>query len=260
MSHQLLILRPSDQIVPLQDMLAQRAQQQQVDLHMEAYSMIKISAYDDPNHSMRQILSESWDGGLMVSVNAANFFAEQVQAWAPEMTIPTMRWFAVGPTSARAISKVVNRPVTCPWRQHNSDTLLALPELQDVEGQNWLIVRGRGGRDLFANTMQARGAKVTFLEVYKRTQESVSTTTLERWQQQVQGIMVTSAEQLGYFLAAIPTPALSWLQSCYWIVASQRLAELLPISLRSNVVVADSAASFALVDAWQQVIDSTKEA
>lgn len=254
MSHHLLLLRPEDQASPLVAMLQQRATASGITLNCHVHSMVAIRGYDDPNYSLRGILTQPWDGGLMVSVNAAEHFAQQAQAWAPECTIPNMRWFAVGPTSASAIAKVVQRPVTCPWRQHNSDALLRLPELQKVAGQRWLLVRGRGGRELVADTLRARGAEVTYLEVYQRKPMAVSETTISHWLQHVNGIVVTSAEQLGYFLAAVPKHALEWLSTCYWVVASERLAQLLPVVVRQRVVIADSATPFAVADAWHALI------
>ncbi len=254
-----LILRPADQAAELRQLLERRARDQQPGFQTEAASMVAISSYDDPSHSLAGILSAQWDGALMVSVNAATYFQQQASEWAPGMPMPAARWYAVGPTSARAIKSVVGRPVTCPWRRHNSDSLLALPELQDITGQRWLLVRGHGGRELLADTLRARGAEVTYLEVYQRQQQPVSPATMSRWQQEIKGIMVSSAEQLGYFLAAVPNQALSWLTSCYWVVASSRLADLMPPAIRSRAVVADSAASFAMAEAWQQAIMKFKE-
>src|SRR6185369_15582538 len=37
-----------------------------------------------------------------------------------------------------------------------------------VAGQSWLIVRGLGGRAALGETLKARGAEVTYWEVYKR--------------------------------------------------------------------------------------------
>ena len=255
MSHTLLMLRPDDQSIEVAQLLQQRAAAANLELTCENQSMVHIRGFDDPNYSLKQILAQSWDAGLMVSVNAARYFAEQAAAWAPSIPIPSARWFAVGPTSAKAIAEVVKRPVTCPWRQHNSDALLALPELQDVRDQRWLLVRGRGGRELIADTLRARGAHVTYLEVYERIPVSLSAQRYQAWQEQVQGIVVTSAEQLGYFLAAMPPQALSWLTSCYWIVASERLAQLLPPTMRQRVAIADSAAPFAIAEAWQNLIE-----
>ncbi|RZQ55714.1 uroporphyrinogen-III synthase [Pseudidiomarina tainanensis] len=255
MNHHLLLLRPDDQAHELAQLLQQRARAADMGLTCSSKSMVKISGFDDPNHSLRGILQQPWDAGMMVSVNAARHFAKQAAAWAPEQPMPSARWYAVGPTSAAAIAQVVGRPVNCPWRQHNSDALLRLPELQQVKGQRWLLIRGHGGRELVADTLRARGADVTYLEVYQRTPVSLAPNEFEQWQQQVNGIVVTSAEQLSYFLAAVPRQALSWLANCYWIVASDRLKQLLPVALQGNVAVAHSATPFALVDAWQQLLE-----
>lgn len=255
----ILILRPQAQAAELQQLLGQRAKQLQVAATSQSASMLKISAYDDPNHSLAEILREKWDGAMMVSVNAAHYFAQQARDWAPQAAMPRCRWFAVGPVSAKAISDVVQRPVCCPWREHNSDALLALPELQHVEGQRWLLVRGHGGRELFADTLRARGAEVTYLEVYQRQSQPPAATQIKAWQREVDTIMVTSAEQLGAFLAGIPNDDKDWLADCIWIVASVRLQQLLPVALSRRVAVADSAASFAMVDAWQRAIQLTKE-
>lgn len=255
MNHALLLLRPDDQAKPLIGMLQQRAKAAAVTVTCDVKSMVAIREYDDPNHSLREILRQDWHGAMMVSVNAANYFAQQAQQWAPECAMPKARWFAVGPTSAKAIAQVVNRAVTCPWRQHNSDALLQLPELQGVAGQRWLIVRGHGGREVVADTLTARGAQVSYLEVYQRVPVALAEHQFEHWQQHINGIVVTSAEQLGYFLAALPNQALSWLESCYWVLASERLAQLLPVAMRKRVVVAHSATPFAIADAWQTLLE-----
>lgn len=254
MTHNLLLLRPEDQASQLVSVLQQRARELGIQAACLVQSMVAIRDYDDPRLSLRHVLTQTWHGGLMVSVNAAEHFAKQAQAWAPECPMPAARWFAVGPTSAQAIAQVVQRPVTCPWRQHNSDALLQLPELQQVHGQNWLLIRGRGGRELVADTLRARGAHVTYLEVYQRVPVQIEAAQIAQWQRQVNGIVVTSAEQVGYFLGALPRHALEWLSTCYWVLASERLAQLLPIAMRHRIVIADSATPYAVANAWQRLI------
>lgn len=255
-----LILRPATPADTLQQLLQQRAAQLGIELACDYHSMVQIRSYDDPAVSIAEVLQQSWHGAMMVSVNAAEHFAAQVAQSAPNHAMPSCRWYAVGPTSAAAIAKVVKRPVTCPWRQHNSEALLALPELQQVAGQRWLLVRAHEGRELFADTLRARGAEVHYLAVYQRTPLPLVSEQIEQWKQHVRCIFVSSAEQLGYFLAAMPRQALSWLQQCTWVVASQRLAALLPAALAPNAVIADSATPFAMVEAWQQVITHQQEA
>ncbi|WP_258240776.1 uroporphyrinogen-III synthase [Pseudidiomarina homiensis] len=255
----ILILRPEAQAAELQQLLQQRAAEQGYDIRSSSASMLEIKGYDDPSRSLADTLRSAWDGAMMVSVNAAHYFAQQAQAWAPDQDMPRCRWFAVGPVSAEAIARVVHRPVVCPWREHNSDALLALPELQQVNGQRWLIVRGRSGRELFADTLRARGAEVHYLEVYERITKTPSDQQLRTWQQSIDTIMVSSAEQLGAFLAAVPKDAIAWLARCTWIVASHRLQQLLPAGIGRHVMIADSAASFAMVDAWQRAMHVEKD-
>lgn len=258
MSH-LLILRPTDQALPLQQLLQQRAQQlglaQQVS--SEAVSLLEIIPEPMSLAQWQQICSTPYHAGLMVSASAAQAVQAMQQQYA--LRLPKLRWFAVGPSSAAAIAKVVGQPVVCPWRQHNSEALLALPELQQVAGQRWLLVRGRGGRELLAETLLARGAEVDYVEVYQRTPVAPSSAQIKRWQQQVRMIMVSSAEQLSALLAAMPASALSWLANCQWLVASDRLAACIPASLANQVVVAESATASAMVDAWQSTLSLPKE-
>lgn len=255
----ILILRPEAQAAELHQLLRESAAAHGYEVQSSSASMLEIKSYDDPSRSLADTLRSHWDGAMMVSVNAANYFAEQAQAWAPNEAMPRCRWYAVGPVSARAIAQVVKRPVVCPWREHNSDALLALPELQQVQGQRWLLVRGRGGRELFADTLRARGAEVQYLEVYERLAKPPSVEQLQTWQRCVNTIMVSSAEQLGAFLAAVPSSGLEWLANCTWIVASHRLQQLLPAGLGKHVMIADSAASFAMVEAWQRAMHVEKD-
>ncbi|WP_417690097.1 uroporphyrinogen-III synthase [Pseudidiomarina sp.] len=255
----ILILRPEAQAAELQQLVQEHALSQGVRIATESASMLEIKGYDDPSRSLADTLRAKWDGAMMVSVNAANYFAEQARTWAPNLAMPRCRWFAVGPVSAEAIARVVARPVVCPWREHNSDALLALPELQQVSDQRWLIVRGRSGRELFADTLRARGAQVEYLEVYERVSNPPTAAQMAKWQQNIDTIMVSSAEQLGAFLAAVPADSLDWLANCTWIVASHRLQQLLPAGIGKHVMIADSAASFAMVDAWQRAMQVEKD-
>ncbi len=55
-----------------------------------------------------------------------------------------------------------------PVLAHGSEALLALPRLQQVQDERWLIIRGRGGLELLRDSLHHHGALVEYLEVYER--------------------------------------------------------------------------------------------
>ncbi len=74
---------------------------------------------------------------------------------------------AVGSSTARALNDVGLEPTLVP-EVMNSEGLLAMPALQSCSGRDVIVLRGNGGRELLAETLQARGATVRQVEVYRR--------------------------------------------------------------------------------------------
>lgn len=52
--------------------------------------------------------------------------------------------------------------------QESSEGVLALPDLAEPQGLRVLVFRGEGGRELFADSLRARGATVDVVELYRR--------------------------------------------------------------------------------------------
>src|SRR5690606_37008031 len=213
------------------------------------HSMIRIAAEPVATPELREISARDWHGAMVISPNAAMQFDHQLRA--ADLSWPLAKWFAVGPSTARGTARLSKQAVTCPWRVHSSEALIELPELKSVNAQRWLIIKGRGGRQLLADTLRARGAEVTPLDVYQRhTERALDATLISQWCATGNTIGVTSAEQLTAFLASLPQNALSWVATCHWVVPSERLAQLLPRAIQ-QITVTDSAADFALVESLQ---------
>jgi uroporphyrinogen-III synthase len=133
---------------------------------------------------------------VFISVNAVNF-ALKANSGKIGYT-ESVRFAAVGKSTAQAM-KMAGLPVDLmPENGYNSEALLAMPQLQQVEGQNFLIVRGEGGREQLATTLRSRGAAVNYLEVYKRIIPRIDSSPVMELlaQHRLDVITVTSAEAL----------------------------------------------------------------
>ncbi len=84
------------------------------------------------------------------------------------LRLPGCRYAAIGPATAEAMRQTGHPPDLVPAGGYDSESLLAADELADMTGRRVLIVRGRGGRELLAETLRNRGAAVDYAEVYER--------------------------------------------------------------------------------------------
>lgn len=107
---------------------------------------------------------------MFVSANAvANFFAQAPAGAAWPMGL---RAGCTGPGTAAALraaglpsAGIVEPPAGASF---DSESLWALLAHEDWAGRHVLVVRGEEGRDWFADTLRARGARVGFIAAYRR--------------------------------------------------------------------------------------------
>ncbi len=135
---------------------------------------------------------------IFISPNAARF------GMAAFGRLPAhARVFAVGPGTARALAEAGVASVV-PDGQ-DSEALLALPQLADVAGQRIVIVRGVGGRPVLGDTLAARGARVGYVECYRRVRPQADPAPLlARWRAGgIDAVTVASAETLANLAAML---------------------------------------------------------
>jgi uroporphyrinogen-III synthase len=111
---------------------------------------------------------------------------------------PKLDIAAIGRATARALARHGIDFCLRPDQGFTSEALLALPRFQNVAGQAIAIVRGENGRELLAETLTARGARVDHAEVYRRERPEVDVgALLERWARgEIGAVVVTSTESL----------------------------------------------------------------
>jgi uroporphyrinogen-III synthase len=108
------------------------------------------------------------DLALFISPTAAEWGLAAAGTW-PE----AVRVAAVGQGTAQALKQRGIPSVLTPSQGADSEHLLGLPELADVAGQRVVLFRGEGGRELLADTLRARGARVDYAECYRRGRPEV---------------------------------------------------------------------------------------
>ncbi len=121
---------------------------------------------------------ESQDMIVFVSRNAVMCFIAGFSDRLPATT----RLVAVGAATARCMVEQGLRVDIQAPAPAGSESLLAMAEMQAVEGLRVTIVRGETGRELIADTLSARGAKIQYLEVYRRSLPQYSATEIAQAQ------------------------------------------------------------------------------
>lgn len=193
------------------------------------------------------------DADLVIAVSIAAVTCLETQMDLMQLQMPL---FAVGRSTAAALQRACGRIVYAPADQR-SEGLLAMPELLDVTGKHVVIVRGNAGRELIKQGLVARGARVSYVQSYKRVPLPLDGQRLsDQWrQQQIQCIVVTSNEILSLLFQSLPETAHEWLRQRFWVLISPRMQET-AISFGiapTQIMQADSANDQALLDAICQL-------
>lgn len=157
-----LVTRPSGQADNLLKQLEQRGWNT---LHVPTLSIEPLAS----TPAMTQIAQDldQYSAVIFVSANAARFGMVLFDHYWPQWPA-FIQWIGVGKATKAALAEFGVDAIAP--EQADSEGVLALPQLQSVEAQKILIVRGEGGRETLAETLRARGAKVTYLELYKRAE------------------------------------------------------------------------------------------
>ncbi len=134
---------------------------------------------------------------------------------------------AIGLATAQALAE---RGVTVdlkPKRQFNSEALLAMPEWEDVTGQQFVIVRGIGGRELLAETLRQRGGRVAYAEIYRRIDTEIDMAgLLARWRAgEIGTVTVTSGEALEHLSRLMAGEDRELMLTTPMVIIGERLGE-----------------------------------
>ncbi len=149
----------------------------------------------------------------------------------------------------------------------NSEALLALPELRQTSDQRFLICTGQGGRTTLSSGLQASGARVTELALYRRHAIEHSAEFVHSRLEQADGIILSSGEGLERLFELTEPSDRPLLLSRPVVVPSLRVIELARSLGFANVSAPEHTSDETLIEclaqAFAQVpdpIDMTNDA
>lgn len=163
------------------------------------------------------------DLAIFISPNAVRHGTAALRTAGLELP-SALKIAAVGQGSAKALRELGIAGVIAPTERFDSEGLLALPELQRVEGRRVMIFRGNGGRELLGDTLAARGAAVEYVECYRRSRPPQDGAAL--LSAAPDAVTVTSSEALGYLWDMLDEGARAALRDTPLFVPHARIAEL----------------------------------
>ena len=144
---------------------------------VELCSLLERHGIPAYHHPLIDIVADLSDTQLSDHLNHAHFIIaisrHAVQCAQQILSNNGISWpkhaiyLAVGQKTAHYLSKFTQQKVHYP-QVSDSEHLLQLPVLNNVEKQNVVILRGNGGRELIKDALVRRGAKVHYSETYKR--------------------------------------------------------------------------------------------
>lgn len=158
---------------------------------------------------------------------------------------------AVGQRSAETLQRHGGKIAIQAAPPYNSESLLANAELHSVKGKAILIFRGSGGRELLAETLRQRGARVVYAEVYRRMKPDARLADSLAQAGEIDIVVVTSQDGLRNLMEMANMAGRNqWLLNKPLAVISGRVAQLASeLGFFHPALVAEQASDAALVKA-----------
>jgi uroporphyrinogen-III synthase len=209
-----------------------------------SFPSLEIECSTQPQPLLQQL--EQFNIAIFISANAVECATHFMQKPLPQKTILA----AVGKRTATLLQQHHHEhPILSPDNGADSEALLEMPELQQVQGKHILIVRGEGGRELLAETLIQRGAQVEYAEVYRRVRPRGDLAALQD-QNKIDLMTATSNESLQNLYDMAIASQRDWLLALPLIVIGQRGAELAQrLGFQHPAIIATEASDAGLLQA-----------
>ncbi len=246
---QFIVTRPSSRVGSLVDKLSALSSQQ-APINIIHCPLIQICDYAENNPN----LAPPYDGIVFISGNAVIYAKKLIEnsLW---QQILSNSLYAIGEQTAKTLSNELNHyerqsKIVHP-KQMNTEGLLAMPQLQKIENQNWLIVKGLGGREKLKKGLVSAGANVIELAVYQRKLPDLETQRLAlSYFRSNSYWLITSLQALTNLWRMVEKQP----QNCRIIVSSDRIAMQAKKMNFKVVAQSQDASDQQLIKSVQQII------
>ena len=149
-----LVTRPDERGQQLVDMLAKAGV---VAIHLPLFNIEAGAELNGLPNKFAQL--KVGDYVFAVSKSAVDFADKALKntgfVWRDDL-----QYFTVGQGTAQHFAVTTTLAVHYPTTQENSEGVLQLAAMQNLQGKTILILRGNGGRELLSEQAQQRGANV----------------------------------------------------------------------------------------------------
>ncbi len=212
-----LVTRPAGQADGLCEMIEKAHGRP---LRFPAMEIVPVEKQQQAAEVLQQV--NTTDVLIFVSVNAVEYAFPLL----PDEIPLKVQVAAIGAATAACLDEYGLSVSLVPDQQFDSEGLLAMDALGDMQNKKVIIVRGQGGRELLKETLEQRGAQVQYAEVYqRRIPQRNPANLLQNWANMVDVVTVTSSEVLDNLLQMLGEQGLDILAKTPLLVLSQRTAD-----------------------------------
>ena len=215
------------------------------------FPTLAIAALEDETGAIRHALVrlDSYQWLIFISANAVTmhgYYSDDVKI----KQFKLAQIAAIGKATAQALTEAGLPVDLTPENGYNSEALLAMPQLQEMRGQNCLIIRGEGGREELAETLRGRGANVDYLNVYKRIAPKIDSSGVNFLlaQDKLDAVTITSGEALQNLLIMLEEKHHRQLFGLPLVAVSNRIGQIAADMGFKRIAVAESPSDAAILE------------
>ena len=122
------------------------------------------------------------------------------EIWKETKITNKQTFYAIGKVTSQCVKEEIGINCEYPVNDYSSHGLLSMDNLQRVENQEIIIIKGREGREVIFKSLQERGAEVKSFDVYERKDKSFSSNEIPLDDSFYNYIIVLSQSSLKVFL------------------------------------------------------------